>query len=189
MAAAHGKSYCASSQPNFSKRTLVTITKTSATDKVISPPIEETADVEKKSISKDDDEVRGLPETMSIDITPSCIDRILYLARKKTIDAADMYLRIYVDAGGCSGFQYKFEILTKEQEPLDAQEDVEFPVGGTSVVVDTASLEFIQGSRVDYIQEMIRSSFVVIDNPMSESACGCGSSFALKNFEANPAIE
>jgi len=43
----------------------------------------------------------------------------------------------------------------------------------------------LRGSKIDYVEEMIRSSFAVVDNPNSESACGCGSSFAMKNFEAN----
>jgi len=50
------------------------------------------------------------------------------------------------------------------------------------VVVDEGSLELIQGCTVDFVREMIRSSFAILDNPQSESACGCGSSFAVKNF-------
>jgi iron-sulfur cluster assembly accessory protein len=53
------------------------------------------------------------------------------------------------------------------------------------VVVDPASVPFLRGAKVDFVEEMIRSGFAVVDNPNSESACGCGSSFALKNFEEN----
>jgi len=55
--------------------------------------------------------------------------------------------------------------------------------------VDEGSLQFLQGSTLDYVQEMIKSSFEIRENPNSESACGCGSSFALKNFAKNPALD
>jgi iron-sulfur cluster assembly accessory protein len=55
-----------------------------------------------------------------------------------------------------------------------------FERDGATVVVDDGSLEFVRGSTIDFTDEMIRSSFVVANNPNSESACGCGSSFALK---------
>ena len=90
-----------------------------------------------------------------------------------------------MDAGGCSGFQYQFEVATHDEEPVDPEEDIEFHVGDSSVVIDSDSLELLRGSTVDYVTEMIRSGFQVVDNPLSESACGCGSSFAIKNFEAN----
>jgi hypothetical protein len=57
------------------------------------------------------------------------------------------------------------------------------------IVVDESSLEFVRGATVDFQEDMMRSSFSVINNPNSESACGCGSSFALKNFTANPALD
>ncbi|RYH18838.1 hypothetical protein EON65_26825 [archaeon] len=59
--------------------------------------------------------------------------------------------------------------------------------GDARVVVDSSSFELVKGATVDYVQEMIRSSFAVLNNPQSESACGCGSSFAVKNFASNPA--
>lgn len=57
------------------------------------------------------------------------------------------------------------------------------------MVVDNSSFELVKGATVDYVQEMIRSSFAVVNNPQSESACGCGSSFAVKNFASNPASD
>ena len=64
-----------------------------------------------------------------------------------------------------------------------------FERDGEKVVVDPDSFELVKGATVDYVQEMIKSSFAVVNNPMSESACGCGSSFAIKNFNSNPAID
>lgn len=57
------------------------------------------------------------------------------------------------------------------------------PCSTASVVTDVDSLSLLRGSTIDYEQTMIRSAFAVKDNPQSEAACGCGSSFALKNFE------
>ena len=125
-------------------------------------------------------------------ITKSCANRLKQLQEKK--DNPNLRLRVYVDGGGCSGFQYHFtvednqEVAGEDEEvEFDPEEDQIFVQHGISVVVDESSLEFIKGSTIDYITEMIRSSFAVVNNPNSESACGCGSSFALKQFEMNPA--
>jgi iron-sulfur cluster assembly 2 len=119
-------------------------------------------------------------------VTQFCIQRIKHLASKRQDPC---YLRVFVDAGGCSGFQYKFELTMDKDEPVDPVADIVFESEGARVVVDSASLEYIRGSTVDFIQEMIKSSFAIVENPKSESACGCGSSFALKNFKSNPAID
>ena len=117
-------------------------------------------------------------------VTESTWNRIRQLNEKK---GADQYLRVFVDAGGCSGFSYVFEL---NQDEIDPDEDtVLVGPAGQRVVVDEASLNLIRGSTIDYVQEMIKSSFEVRENPQSESACGCGSSFAVKNFAANPAID
>ena len=75
-----------------------------------------------------------------------------------------------------------------DSEPLK-EDDLVFKRDGEEVLVDDTSFELIRGATIDYEQEMIRSAFAIINNPNSESACGCGSSFALKNFEENPAID
>ena len=62
-----------------------------------------------------------------------------------------------------------------------------FERDGSSVVIDVSSFELIKGATVDFKEELIRSAFSIVNNPQSESACGCGSSFAAKNFTANPA--
>ena len=123
-------------------------------------------------------------------ITPNCLAQVERLIQKRKAKGGEnTFLRVYVDAGGCSGFQYKFE-LDQEFNPDDdvtlvASSSEDFP----RVVVDETSLGFLKGSTLDYVQEMIKSSFVVADNPQSESACGCGSSFAVKNFAVNPALD
>lgn len=140
-----------------------------------------------------------------IAVTASCASRIRQLASSRPNPDA-VYLRLYVDAGGCSGFQYKFLLLSEEEDgggdssnggdgeggedgTIDPEEDVVFVRDGMRVVVDQTSLDLLRGSTIDYVSEMIRSSFAVVGNPQSESACGCGSSFAVKNFESNPAMD
>lgn len=91
-----------------------------------------------------------------------------------------------MEGGGCSGFQYIFKM---EDEPHNVDEDLTFEKDGAKVVIDQSSFELVKGSTVDFVQEMIRSSFAVVNNPQSESACGCGSSFAAKSFSLNPAID
>jgi len=126
------------------------------------------------------DEAPIIPE---LNVTSACAKRIKELAEKKGgID--DHYLRVFVDAGGCSGFQYKFEV---EVNDFIEDDDLTFEKDGARVIIDESSLDLLRGSTVDFVEEMIRQSFVITDNPQSESACGCGSSFAIKNFEANPA--
>jgi iron-sulfur cluster assembly accessory protein len=109
--------------------------------------------------------------------------------QRKLKDGGDYFLRVFVDAGGCSGFQYQFEF----DQDYDADEDITLVSSSTDdkprIVVDQTSLGFLRGSKLDFVQEMIKSAFAVVDNPQSESACGCGSSFAVKNFAANPALD
>ncbi|KAI2495825.1 Iron-sulfur cluster biosynthesis [Fragilaria crotonensis] len=130
--------------------------------------------------------LRNAIVTDDLSVTSACLQRIRALAAKRQDPS---YLRVFVDAGGCSGFQYKFDMTEDKDEPVDPVEDVVFESDGARVVVDTASLDFIKGSTIDFVQEMIKSSFAVVDNPQSESACGCGSSFAVKKFQSNPALD
>ena len=140
------------------------------------------------SPSFDPSEFKVLSEDLIV--TPSSLSRVekLIKQRQDKSDGGQHFLRVYVDAGGCSGFQYQFEL----DEEYDPDEDITLVAAGDGsprVVVDETSLEYLKGSTLDYVQEMIKSSFVIADNPQSESACGCGSSFAVKNFAANPALD
>ncbi len=84
-----------------------------------------------------------------------------------------MALRVAVLAGGCSGFQYKFEL---DERP--AADDLVVEAGAARVVVDPASLDLLGGSQLDYTDELMGSHFVV-KNPNATSACGCGTSFSV----------
>ena len=81
----------------------------------------------------------------------------------------DYYFRISVQGGGCSGFKYNFSFDKKIEN-----DDVVF----NKTVIDSSSLEIINGSIIDYQKEMIGSSFV-IKNPQATSSCGCGLSFSV----------
>ena len=117
-------------------------------------------------------------------VTASCAERISSLATKAP---EPLRLRLAVEGGGCSGFSYNFDLEPVSTE-LDSSDKI-FERNGSVVVVDDGSLEFVRGSTIDFSESMIRSAFVVSNNPNSDSACGCGSSFALKQFSQNPALD
>ena len=96
-------------------------------------------------------------------------------------DAKDQALRVAVRGGGCSGFQYA---LAFDQAKAD---DNVFTVEGVSVVVDKVSMQFVFGSEVDYVEGLQGAGFQV-NNPNVVAACGCGSSFQVKDdADAAPA--
>tara|TARA_R100001460_G_scaffold4154_1_gene12019 strand:+ start:1193 stop:1630 length:438 start_codon:yes stop_codon:yes gene_type:complete len=82
-------------------------------------------------------------------------------------------LRIFVQGGGCSGFQYGFAFA----EELDA-DDTNVEAHGASVVVDAMSYQYVLGAEIDYKDNPLEGSSFVIRNPQATSTCGCGSSFA-----------
>ena len=86
------------------------------------------------------------------------------------------FLRIAVDGGGCSGFQYLFEMDSDLQtDDLTVMKD-----GVVRVAVDSESIKYIEGSTLDYQDEMIRSAFTIVKNPnANEQGCSCGASFNL----------
>ena len=92
-------------------------------------------------------------------------------------DAGDQALRVAVKGGGCSGFQYALAL----DKPKD--DDHVFEQNGVSVVVDKVSMQFVFGSQVDYVDGLQGAGFTV-NNPNVVAACGCGSSFQVKDDAA-----
>jgi iron-sulfur cluster assembly accessory protein len=88
-------------------------------------------------------------------------------------EAPESVLRVSVEGGGCSGFQYRFEI-----ERGGTAEDLTIENGGATVVVDPISLQYLTGSKLDFSDELIGAAFQVV-NPNATASCGCGTSFAL----------
>ena len=82
-------------------------------------------------------------------------------------------LRVSVQGGGCSGFQYKFDT-----ERAKADDDVVIERAGATVLIDPVSLNYMAGSEIDFVDDLIGSSFK-IHNPKATASCGCGTSFAL----------
>jgi iron-sulfur cluster assembly accessory protein len=82
-------------------------------------------------------------------------------------------LRVAVNGGGCSGFQYAFDIDAKKTD-----EDLVIERDGAVVLVDATSLEFLRGSKIDFVDDLIGQSFK-IENPNATASCGCGTSFSV----------
>ena len=82
-------------------------------------------------------------------------------------------LRISVNGGGCSGFSYAFEVDRARQE-----DDILIERDGAKVVVDQVSLQYMEGSTIDFVDDLIGQSFK-IENPHATASCGCGTSFSL----------
>jgi len=82
-------------------------------------------------------------------------------------------LRVSVEGGGCSGFQYKFDMdRTKADDDLIISRD------GAVILIDPVSVNYMAGSEIDFVDDLIGASFKV-NNPQAKASCGCGTSFAL----------
>jgi len=110
---------------------------------------------------------------MQLTLPPKVTDRAF--ARLAEINAdtgEDKALRVAVEGGGCSGFQYDIRL----DDP--AADDLVLEQGGARVVVDTVSLPFLADAEIDFSEELIGARFV-IRNPNAASSCGCGTSFSM----------
>ncbi|KAM4690836.1 iron-sulfur cluster assembly 2 homolog, mitochondrial [Rhinophrynus dorsalis] len=116
--------------------------------------------------------IRHMSESLKegeIYLTDGCVKRL----HEVTKDSE--FLRLQVESGGCSGFQYKFSLDTE----IGAEDRV-FGVNGARVVVDIQSLQLVSGSTVEYSEELIRSAFQLVHNPQAVQGCSCGASFSIK---------
>ena len=86
---------------------------------------------------------------------------------------AQLMLRLAVNGGGCSGFSYQFSLDGKRSD-----DDIVFDQHGVALVVDNVSLEMLDGSVIDFVEDLMGSSFSVT-NPNASSSCGCGTSFSM----------
>ena len=111
-----------------------------------------------------------MTERHSVLMTQDAIQRLLTMMAKKE---KSVMLRVFVKGGGCSGFQYGFQFEEKSE-----QDDLQFENEGVKLLVDSMSLQYLMGSEIDFIDDLMGSRFVV-NNPNAATTCGCGSSFAL----------
>ena len=107
----------------------------------------------------------------SFRVTPRAAAEVAAIAAREGRPGAG--LRVSVNAGGCSGFQYGFE-FDEEQ----AEDDLAIDTDGVTLVVDPLSLQYLMGASVDYVENLHGAQFT-IRNPNAKSTCGCGSSFTV----------
>ena len=107
-------------------------------------------------------------------LTDRAAARIAEIAAAEAAAGPAPALRVAVLAGGCSGFQYRFEL-----DAAPRPDDLLIERGAARVVVDPASLDLLAGSELDYTDELMGSHFAV-RNPQAKSACGCGTSFSVE---------
>jgi len=109
-------------------------------------------------------------DTPTITLSPSAAKRVAAIAEKQGKPAL---LRLAVDGGGCSGFQYRFELAD-----MVASDDTVSATDGVKLVVDAVSLDLVAGCTVDFVESLGGAAFRV-ENPNATAGCGCGSSFAI----------
>lgn len=101
-------------------------------------------------------------------VTPRAFERLAEIGAAEQGQA----LRVAVEGGGCSGFQYEIKLDDV------AEDDLVLEGGGEKVVVDSVSLPFLENAVIDFTEELIGARFV-IENPNATSSCGCGTSFSM----------
>ena len=104
----------------------------------------------------------------AVEISPSAAKRVSQL-----MSESDIGLRVFVEGGGCSGFQYGFQLETEKQH-----DDFVIEKNGITLFVDSLSIQYLMGAKVDYLDDLMGARFFV-QNPNASTTCGCGSSFAI----------
>lgn len=105
-----------------------------------------------------------------ITVTENAIKKVETLLAEE--NDTSLKLRMFVQGGGCSGFQYGFTFDTEKND-----DDFEIPLGSTIMLVDSMSMQYVQGAEVDFVESLNGSQFN-IKNPNAQTTCGCGSSFS-----------
>ncbi len=110
-------------------------------------------------------------EKPDFEVTDAAFARIAQILAKE--DAADS-LRVSVEGGGCSGFSYKYDLVSDDRQPDDLVIEGE----GATVLIDSLSIQYMDGSKLDFVDDLMGQSFQ-ISNPHAVANCGCGTSFSI----------
>lgn len=114
------------------------------------------------------EQAAGIPQVL--DFTDSAAAKVKILIDEEKNPG--LKLRVYVQGGGCSGFQYGFTFDEEQQA-----DDTSIENGGVTLLVDPMSFQYLAGSKIDYKEDLEGARFI-INNPNATTTCGCGSSFA-----------
>jgi iron-sulfur cluster assembly accessory protein len=106
----------------------------------------------------------------TVTLSPAAARRIQAISER---EGRPLMLRVAVEGGGCSGFQYQFDLVDAAQE-----DDLKVERDGAAAVVDVVSLALLGGSEIDFVDELAGAEFRV-RNPNAKSSCGCGVSFSI----------
>jgi iron-sulfur cluster assembly protein len=112
----------------------------------------------------------------TISLTAAAADAVRDLLKKRDLEGYG--LRVYIQGGGCSGYQYGMALDNKFRE-----EDLVMDCHGVNVIVDEVSINYMRGAIIDYVEDLMGSGFKV-ENPNAVASCGCGSSFRTQEGEA-----
>lgn len=111
-----------------------------------------------------------MSSTQSISLSDAAAKRIAAILAE---DSGKSALRVSVEGGGCSGFSYKFDLVDTQEE-----DDLVLEKGNARVLVDQVSLVYMEGSEIDFVDNLLGQSFQ-IRNPNAVASCGCGTSFSI----------
>ena len=110
------------------------------------------------------------PVSQDVTLSKNAAKRILTILEK---NAGKTALRVSVEGGGCSGFSYKFDLVSSQTD-----DDIVLELDGAKVLIDPISLQYMEGSVIDFVDDLMGQSFQ-ITNPNATASCGCGTSFSL----------
>ncbi len=108
--------------------------------------------------------------TSDVTLSPAAAERIRAIGQA---EGRTVMLRVAVEGGGCSGFQYQFDLVEQPQD-----DDLKVERDGAAALVDVVSLALLKGSEIDFVDELAGAEFR-IRNPNAKSSCGCGVSFSI----------